>query len=524
MIQSWDSQIEPYTSFYYQSQRARLEFAIQVLEDKALDFQSLRKQHSHFLHLLKQSYENVENVHLIVKFMELLHGLFYTQQADWNEWIWHLNQAMKICSEQKLDKVQARIGYFLASVLHLSGNLELAKQYGNDALMQAKTQKDANLVAAIGSTLIGIAISQSVDTATVMQMIESIEAYPNEIEADDSSKATSNLRMSLARIRLLRLQGRLMEALKVAQDAIHWSNVIKSDALLSKAEAQIQAQRLCGLVFWALGQNLNAVKNFSKAIQIARKKGYVFLEAWTHGNLGLLQWHNGNLFEAEDEIHASISILEKLNANQQIVAQFGNLGLVLLFQGRLDEAFELIEKQRSLADYFGLESEYYRATGNRGVIKFHLGQFQAALEDLEEDTKFTGQWGLHEGVINNYINMARCYYALNDEQNASDYLNRALKACEKLQSSSIKLIALRVLAETQEGAAQNQSLREALSLARLRQFDRAAILLGLAHHYGASRQGKNYSNKGQKLLLKCGGSEWLKNYTDGKTLYLPTLT
>ncbi len=317
-------------------------------------------------------------------------------------------------------------------------------------------------------------------------------------------------RLYTARALLTRQQGDLNAAIVWADKAVSLVKPLAETDPHSAAGVYFMR----GVIHWGRGEYADTIRDMEQVVPLYIAIGDRYAESGVLGLLGLAYWSIGDYDRAERAIRRAIALAERLNALQRLAVNVGNLGLVYLTRGEPAQAMVYVEEHARLAKRIGDTYELMRATGNRGVVQIHLGEFEAALQALEEDARHAEQRGSREGKVATYVNMSRCLGCLGRAEEALALARRALSLAQGSGSATVRLAALRNLADQLPRDQREPLLREALHLARQtgRRLDEAACLLSMAALHEGEEQAALWQ-QGTALLRDINALAWVRGRT-----------
>lgn len=323
-------------------------------------------------------------------------------------------------------------------------------------------------------------------------------------------------RLEMGRALVSRRKGHLAVAVDHAEQAAEY-------AAECAPNLQAHTRRLAGLYRWVNADYAIAENHLKSAVQLHQALGDMYGLALAIGNLGLVYWSMGRLRSAEKLTAYTVFLAKKHHTAWQLTCQMGNVGLVHLYDGHLQKAEKALKRHRQLAFSMGFEYEIARANGNTGILQLHLGHYQQAIQLLREDARICRELKRLEALGTLYTNLAMCYAAIGDEPKAKLYAFNALKIAKTLDSSALKVLALRCLAELLPPHQARRALVRAYRLANNRHFDRAACLLRLAAFTENDHLRERYWNAAQIMLKKMGADNWLSNASIENPPLLPMI-
>ncbi|HEX9115333.1 MAG TPA: tetratricopeptide repeat protein [Anaerolineae bacterium] len=395
----------------------------------------------------------------------------------------------------------------LGNLLLSTGRTEQALDTEKQAFQQALAAERLDLAMHIVRLIVFILVRQG--------RLDDIDAFLHDIsmrlQGGDAAAEIQAL-FSFNRARVLRRRGQLAEAFKEADLSV----TLLKKTRVEDSHLVPDAYNMRGVMAWACGEYRPAERDLRRAIAVYSATCDQYAQARVLGTLGLLYWSLGKLSRAEVSIKRSIEMMEASGSQWQNTMNWGNLGLVYLSRGELSRARTYMEHQLSLAVKNNDTQEVMRARSNLSAVLLHEGRFQEAIAGLVADETFQEQGGnaQPEGLICDYVWHVRCLAGLGREAAALALAQRTLAIARVSGSISLKIAALRCLAELLPPGEQKPLLVEALQFSKEsgRKLDQAACLLSLALTEQGERRDTRW-REGRRLLASIGASAWLRGKT-----------
>lgn len=417
----------------------------------------------------------------------------------------------------------AQIAASLATVYFHLGRLEQAERLASELLGNEKRNPDefADLVYRCASAWISALtkldrLAEAEQTCTAL--LERLEAAALQIAPAQlvTARAVLNLQQAL----FARIHGNLPAATKIMDSAIRsvqeipgFNPYFLSDLMENRAIFQ-----------WAQGRHQAALDDLDTIqTQYISAEDELMLSS-LHGNRGLIYWSMHRFSEAEAELHQAIAFTEKNKATYLLMKQVASLSLVCWSRGDLANTLGYINRQMELAETIHDDYEMLLARGNLAAALVYAGQPARGLPELLQSVETSENQGRDEILVGNCLDLAICYYYLNELLAGSQAAQKAFELVEKNKFTWLRVITLRVLALFQAPAEARKLLRQALQLAREsgRRLDEAGCLLWLAH-LASGAQRESHWQAACQVLTAIGAEKWIEAKKTGDAIFLPVL-
>lgn len=235
--------------------------------------------------------------------------------------------------------------------------------------------------------------------------------------------------------------------------------------------------------------------------------------------LGYVTRKAQNIEKAIEYYTEAINIALDHGVENRLVFLYNNLGNIYTSTSQFDLAIENYLKSLQYARRIGNVGEQAIALNNIGLINYKLGNFKDAIEyygkalDLRRENDFL------EGINSTYINLALCYNAIGDRQEAISSFNNVLVNTDESEKEII-IDAYFGLGKTYFDQNRNEEserfFNDAKDLAESINDTKklSSIEYYLAYiHYNLNNIGKSlsYLNSSQDKALEINSRERLKN-------------
>lgn len=321
------------------------------------------------------------------------------------------------------------------------------------------------------------------------------------------------------RLKLLREQGKVNEALELANDMIQLNNRICNP--LDELSAALLTDR--STLLWVRTRFKEALNDLQRAIELYNSINDQFNAEGLQSNLGLIYWSMGEFDRSERSLNKVIDFWQRTGAIHLITYDIGNLGLVYFCQGRLDLAEQKLQQHIEHARKIGIKGEEYRGLSNLADLHYYFGEYTKTLEEHIEADKFSKKYGARDGFMISKLWVGMCQYQLGEKTAAIRKMRQVVHWC---QTNDVKMLegpALRCLAHHLPPHKRNSYLKRALQLARIqdRKLEEAGSLLQLAQVADTFKEKQDYWDAGVALLQSMGASAWLEGHSIQNPPLLP---
>jgi CHAT domain-containing protein/tetratricopeptide (TPR) repeat protein len=260
------------------------------------------------------------------------------------------------------------------------------------------------------------------------QALELLEEEPDEI---------LQAKVTLEQANNAWFQGRYQEAFDRQREAHRIAREV------GWALGQVIALNTSGLTWWTLGDNDRALRELSRALELAQTLEVRDDEvATTLNNIGLVYREMGRYDDALETLNRALAIDQRLKSRWAIAYDLRNLGLTLLRKGEADRAVPLLERAAGEAGAIGDRVNQAKAFSGLGeaLLKLGLGAeaeaaFRKALELSRGMAPRETEWRALHGL-------ARRELEREERELARELLIEAVEVIEGMRAD-IKLEQLR---------------------------------------------------------------------------------
>ena len=368
----------------------------------------------------------------------------------------------------------------------------------------------AKLITFSGGAWISAMISQG-KLSQAESTLDEMEQRLLSLNFDELQIQNAAAVLALQKAILLRHNNRLFEALEILTKVINANshhNLLNRSLFFELLETRAVFYRAWGDYDAAL-MDLGELQNnyISTNERLA--------ESSLHGNRGLVYWSMARYDEAEKELLSAIEITEKCKAYPLLSRQLGPLSLIYLAKGEIEKALLFVERQIEIASAINNTSEQNLARANRACMLIYAQRADEALPDLLSSLEEMLVQGQKELTISAHLDLAICYYMLDDKHNSEHHAQQAYEISLQSKNAISQMLAMRTLALTQNESEAIALIDQSLSLAERhgRALDEASCLLYLSQIVSNVDLKKDYRDRATLILKRIGATKWLD--TDG---------
>lgn len=185
---------------------------------------------------------------------------------------------------------------------------------------------------------------------------------------------------------------------------------------------------------WNLGAYDNALKNYSKALEINLKINNKEQQAAILGNIGVIMNTQGKYTEALTYYFKSLKIEEEINNEKGQSATLGNIGIIYYDQKQYKKALEYYLKSLALKEKINETTSRANILGNIGVVYHDQNNFDKALEYYQKGLAVDKKYNNKYGISRHLGNIGLVYEDKKDFNKALVYYFEALKIDEELNN------------------------------------------------------------------------------------------
>lgn len=225
-----------------------------------------------------------------------------------------------------------------------------------------------------------------------------------------------------------------------AQKKFHWDEAIRFfRQAIEKDPDYADALNALGVVLDDKGRWGEALRNYTRALAIYRKKGDEKWEAGALNNIGIIHDMQGRYALAMEFHEKSLAIEKRLGNQAGMAKTLNNIGSIHWRQGRYTRAMEFFEKSLTINKRLGDQAGMAATLGNIGTIHKNQGRYARAMEFYEKSLAIKKRLGDRSGIAFSLYNMG----ALANEQRnlglAIRYMEKARDIFRSLGSPHVKV-------------------------------------------------------------------------------------
>lgn len=329
------------------------------------------------------------------------------------------------------------------------------------------------------------------------------------------------LRFNQCRLKLLREQGKVNEALELAGDMVFL------DDHLGNPDPELSAALLVdrSTLLWVKTRFQESVNDLQSAIQLYESIGDHFNAEGLQSNLGLVYWSMGEFDRSETALKGVIAFFQKTGATHLVTYDIGNLGLVYFCQGKLKQAETQLQLHISHAQQIGLQSEEFRGLSNLADLHYYLGEYTRSLEEHAITDVYSRKHGARDGHMISNLWVAMCLYQLGQRTKAIRKIRRVVHWCQTNDVPMLESPACRCLAHFLPVNKRKPYLDRALQLTHQqnRRLEEAGALLQLAEIASSPEEQTRLWKQGAEILSMIGASAWLQGHTPQDPPFIPMM-
>lgn len=356
----------------------------------------------------------------------------------------------------------------------------------------------------------------------LFQEMEKVFDAGLDAHAVTADKRSGWLKVNQSRLELLREEGEVENALKLAEDMV-WLNEqeLDPDPLLA---AELYTRR--STLLWVKANYPRAISDLKQAIELYENEDDLFNAKALYSDLGLVYWIMGDLDNAEKTLQITIDYFRRVGAQQWLTFDLGNMGLVYFSRGMLTEAKAWTEEHIRHAYSLGLLSEHYRGRTNLGGILYYLGKYQQALVEYHAGSAYFEKRGSREGFGLDQAWIACCKYKLGEKEEAIREVQEVVQWSEEIHSPVLEALSSRCLAHLLPLEERRPLLLHCLELVKTqgRILEQAAVYLALAQTLETEMQRQETWQMGVNILQAIGADAWLEGHTIDEPPFIPMFT
>ena len=270
-------------------------------------------------------------------------------------------------------------------------------------------------------------------------------------------KEAAVIAASISRVESLRNEARYDEALAIGLEALRKAEEIGNDPLITESMYQIS------LIYYFLESYEEAGTYMEIGLTHARLHKLESLEADLLNAQGVMQWKQGNLFEATAKLTAALEIKQRQNQWVSMASISNNLGIIAYSMQRYAEA---VNHYRQGLEWLGdHENPRMRASlySNLGESLVLLGMFETAETYLMQALEIEKEFNEPHSLAYTYFNLGELRSGQGNSREAIELYQKALEMQVRIGNEwSAALTRLRLSQEHLDNGRPEQAIADIL--------------------------------------------------------------
>ncbi len=172
--------------------------------------------------------------------------------------------------------------------------------------------------------------------------------------------------------------------------------------------------------------------DFEKQFSKCRKYGYKNQSVRALANMGVINNIQGDFKEAIKLFSKVIQIAEEMGDRRVAGQMYGNLGLAYFQMHNYDKALKYMHTLLSISTKLNDKNSMISVNNNIGYTHFELGSYEKAIQHCLDSIKINKDVGIPESEAQSYDNLGRIYFDLGDFKNSEKNFQKSLKVFKKL--------------------------------------------------------------------------------------------
>lgn len=276
-------------------------------------------------------------------------------------------------------------------------------------------------------------------------------------EATEPDGGVTAIMESISRVEALRNEAKYEEALSIALEVLRKAEESANDLLITESLYQIS------LIYYFLESYEEAGTYMEIGLTHARLHGLESLEADLLNAQGVMQWKQGNLFEATAKLTAALEIKQRQEQWVSMASISNNLGIIAHSMQRYAEAVNHYRQGLEwLSDH---ESPRMRASlySNLGESLIPLGMFEAAETYLMQALEIEKEFNEPHSLAYTYFNLGELRSGQGNSDEAIELYHKALEMQMRIGNQwSTALTRLRLSKEHLDNGRPEKAIEEIL--------------------------------------------------------------
>lgn len=181
-----------------------------------------------------------------------------------------------------------------------------------------------------------------------------------------------------------------------------------------------------------------AIENYKRSLNIWEQAGEKEEIAKILNTLGIAYYSKGNFTEAETLYQKALSMRSEYQNKEGLLAVYNNLALLYARMANYEKSLEFSLQALSIAETQDDIEQLAKAIDFVALNYYNLGKYKNSLEYYLRELKlYEGYEKVNENtILDIYFNIGKIYFALQDNDNALKYYQKALYFADKNQEEA----------------------------------------------------------------------------------------
>ncbi|MDP4200048.1 MAG: tetratricopeptide repeat protein [Bacteroidota bacterium] len=219
-------------------------------------------------------------------------------------------------------------------------------------------------------------------------------------------------------------------------ELLSWATAHGSPRQLQNAHLRM------GITHWRIGQNDEALAEYSISLDLARQNGDKAGVSATESNIGMLLWNQGEYRRAMECFREQLKVKEELNDRLGVSRTYSRMGHIHVLLGEHDKAIECYNQSLAISRSCNDRLEEAFARGNIGAALVFVGQYDEALPYLERQYEIASGLGARETMSKALFNAGTVYYRKGDHARAMSAFEQHLNMARVIGDRRAEALAL----------------------------------------------------------------------------------
>ena len=288
------------------------------------------------------------------------------------------------------------------------------------------------------------------------EALQLVESFENECKKNNKE----HIKCIISKSNIFNKLGRYDKALILSEKAILESEkknliLLKLDSVISKAHS-----------LWRLGkldeslETINKHEYLLEKIDAKKQKKIAKRKASIRRIQGVIFHTKGELEEAEEYYHESLSLWKEIDNKQETSSILNNLGVLCRNKGDLYSALGYYEKSLEIYEEIGNKDDLATSYNNIGNIYRFQGDLTKALEYYKQSLEIWEGIGNNQFISLAVTNIAEIYQQKGEYETAYVYFKRGLKLREQIgNKQEIALSLFYLISEAIDAGYKDRAVR-----------------------------------------------------------------